>query len=260
MPFDGLVSFDAAPRAIVIAGSAYAPLDDAIAEIVSTLLNGVPERDRDLLHLDSASRSIGIDTTREFFNLLKTKSRSGQRIAIVKAAESMTASAANAILKSLEEPDDETIVILVTVRLHALPATIRSRCAVFRIPNSSVSDNPSWVHRYAQGSSSLLSVLEAETLQNLDESFGANSQTQMISAIHAGLAEIDALEIYLRAAFMDALSKTERSSELSAYLMRTHSLDQIEGRLLHVLEVLRQYRTQHLDRTQTGMRIASALC
>lgn len=259
MLFDNLGRFENAPRAIIIAGSLYTPFDDTISEVVSLLLDGVLDRDRDILYLDNTSRSIGIDATREFFSLLKTKSQSGRRIAIVKRAESMTVSAANAILKSLEEPDDETIILLTTVQLHALPATIRSRCAVYRIANRCVSDDSSWTHRYAHGNSGLVSVLEADPFSELDEAFCANGRARIINGIQAGLAEVDALEIYLRGAFMDALSMAEQPSGLATRLMRIRSLDQIEGRLLRVLTILRQHRTQHLDKTQTSIRIASVI-
>ena len=52
----------------------------------------------------------------------------GRRVVIVDAADEMNASAANALLKSLEEPPGNTIFLLVAHNPGAVLATIRSRC------------------------------------------------------------------------------------------------------------------------------------
>jgi DNA polymerase III subunit delta' len=50
------------------------------------------------------------------------------RVAVINPAETVSASAANAFLKCLEEPTERTIFILVTSKPNRLPATILSRC------------------------------------------------------------------------------------------------------------------------------------
>lgn len=52
----------------------------------------------------------------------------GLQLAIIEPAEAMNVSAANALLKTLEEPASDTIMILVADQPARLPATIRSRC------------------------------------------------------------------------------------------------------------------------------------
>jgi DNA polymerase III subunit delta' len=52
----------------------------------------------------------------------------GLQIVIVDPADRMNASAANALLKTLEEPSASTVIILVSDQPSRLPATIRSRC------------------------------------------------------------------------------------------------------------------------------------
>ena len=52
----------------------------------------------------------------------------GMQIALIDPADAMNASAANALLKTLEEPTPATVIILVADRPARLPATIRSRC------------------------------------------------------------------------------------------------------------------------------------
>jgi DNA polymerase-3 subunit delta' len=54
-----------------------------------------------------------------------------KRVFIFDPAEAMNESAANALLKTLEEPPDTSLLILITSKLHALLPTIRSRCQVY---------------------------------------------------------------------------------------------------------------------------------
>ena len=57
---------------------------------------------------------------------------SAWKVFIVDEAERMTAAAPQALLKTLEEPPDRTIVILILSQLRALPATVLSRCQIVR--------------------------------------------------------------------------------------------------------------------------------
>ncbi|OYT72178.1 MAG: DNA polymerase III subunit delta' [Chloracidobacterium sp. CP2_5A] len=55
-----------------------------------------------------------------------------RRVLIVERADAFNAAAANALLKTLEEPPAHAQIILVSARPDALPATIRSRCPMVR--------------------------------------------------------------------------------------------------------------------------------
>ena len=55
-------------------------------------------------------------------------------MAVVSPAESMTHSAANTLLKTLEEPPGESVFMLVSHHSAMLPATIRSRCQTVSFP------------------------------------------------------------------------------------------------------------------------------
>lgn len=56
----------------------------------------------------------------------------GPRVAIVDSADEMNGSAANALLKILEEPPPDAVLLLVAHRPAALLPTIRSRCRILR--------------------------------------------------------------------------------------------------------------------------------
>lgn len=75
------------------------------------------------------SRYIVVDQVRELLAQLELvpHGQSG-RVILIDPAEQMNAAAANALLKTLEEPAPRTIFILVTRAEERLPATVRSRC------------------------------------------------------------------------------------------------------------------------------------
>ncbi|WP_342599624.1 DNA polymerase III subunit delta' [Psychrobacillus sp. FSL H8-0483] len=58
----------------------------------------------------------------------KTSIEQGRKIYVIHHADQLNASAANTLLKFLEEPQGEVTAILLTDRMHALIPTIRSRC------------------------------------------------------------------------------------------------------------------------------------
>lgn len=54
------------------------------------------------------------------------------KIVLIDEADRLTIGAANALLKTLEEPPDHSFFVLITARPYALPATIQSRCQCLR--------------------------------------------------------------------------------------------------------------------------------
>ena len=79
-----------------------------------------------------ASPAIGIDRIREVTHRCTLKPLEGHRVVVVAEADQMTAEAANALLKLLEEPPGAMHFILITSRLHAMLPTILSRCQEIR--------------------------------------------------------------------------------------------------------------------------------
>jgi DNA polymerase-3 subunit delta' len=79
---------------------------------------------------DGKTRSeLTVDQMRALGRRLALSSQfGGLQIALVDPADAMNASAANALLKTLEEPASNTVIVLVADDPSRLPATIRSRC------------------------------------------------------------------------------------------------------------------------------------
>jgi DNA polymerase-3 subunit delta' len=74
-------------------------------------------------------KEISIQQIRELERDLNFRSFTGKRkIAIVDPATLMNSSAQNALLKTLEEPPQETLIILIAANAGALLPTLRSRC------------------------------------------------------------------------------------------------------------------------------------
>ncbi len=82
-----------------------------------------------------ASRDIRIDQVRLLERFVSVGGhRGGCKVVLVDPADALNAAAANALLKTLEEPSGATRFVLVTDRPDALPATVRSRCASLVLP------------------------------------------------------------------------------------------------------------------------------
>ncbi len=57
----------------------------------------------------------------------------GWRVIVIEPAEALNIASANALLKTLEEPGDNTVIILLANHYLKLPATIRSRLQHFAL-------------------------------------------------------------------------------------------------------------------------------
>lgn len=77
---------------------------------------------------------IGVEDVRRMKQVFSLSSADGGwRVAIVDCADEMTRSAANALLKLLEEPPEKVVILLISHRPSGLLPTIRSRCRTLRL-------------------------------------------------------------------------------------------------------------------------------
>ena len=81
------------------------------------------------VHPIEDSKEIRVDQIRELSaELTLTSHAGGRKVVIVSPAERLNRNAANALLKTLEEPSGSALLLLVTGEPSRLPATVRSRC------------------------------------------------------------------------------------------------------------------------------------
>lgn len=87
------------------------------------------------LQPEEGSKGIKVDQIRALTeDLGKTAQQGGYKVVVLEPAEGMNANAANALLKSLEEPAANTLLILVSHSANAVLPTIRSRCQMRFLP------------------------------------------------------------------------------------------------------------------------------
>lgn len=82
---------------------------------------------------EQAARQIKIEQIREIEHQIMYRPLIGERkICLIDDADRMTIGAANALLKTLEEPPAHSLFLVISSRPAALPPTIRSRCQALR--------------------------------------------------------------------------------------------------------------------------------
>ncbi|MDA0279943.1 MAG: DNA polymerase III subunit delta' [Proteobacteria bacterium] len=116
---------------------------------------------------EEGSKNIKIDQIRWLSEFVIRSSHSGgAKVVIIQSAHLLNANAANALLKTLEEPNDNTHVFLVSDHPGRLVATIRSRCQklAFQVPDAAIA--ASWLQTII-GEANVNSILEASDMRPL---------------------------------------------------------------------------------------------
>lgn len=97
-------------------------------------------------HRVQTDKQVGVDLIRIAIDKLLGKAQlSGNKVLVIEAAETMTESAANALLKTLEEPTDNTFILLVTDKPERLLPTILSRCEKVNLNPPNTIDCVNWL-------------------------------------------------------------------------------------------------------------------
>jgi len=110
---------------------------EVLAAELASLVNGTPGKDvfsakaREIFiaRPELKSRRISIHQIRELEHALQMRAANSRRkVAIIPDADRLGDAAANAFLKTLEEPPRDSLLLLLTALPEALPETILSRC------------------------------------------------------------------------------------------------------------------------------------
>lgn len=136
-------------HALLLQGARLETLDNACLTLSGQLLGAKdPARHPDFFALRPANkmRRIGVDPTRELIRQVQqTSNQGGRKVAVVYEADRFMPQAANAFLKTLEEPPADTTLFLLTTRPYDLLPTIRSRCLLLNFPaERDRVDDPDW--------------------------------------------------------------------------------------------------------------------
>lgn len=85
--------------------------------------------DNFLLQPEEADKAIVVDQVRRLVDFVsQTAQLGGRKVVLIEPVEAMNLNAANALLKSLEEPSGNTVMLLVSHQPSRLLPTLRSRC------------------------------------------------------------------------------------------------------------------------------------
>lgn len=123
-------------HAVLLAGPTGVGKGSVALEITAAVM----QTDASAIHADTLlhinTPTIGIDTVREVTQFLRLKSTRGKqinRVVIIEHAEHMTIEAGNALLKILEEPPADTIIMLTAASPSLLLPTIVSRLQIIDV-------------------------------------------------------------------------------------------------------------------------------
>ncbi|WP_185266532.1 DNA polymerase III subunit delta' [Halopseudomonas xiamenensis] len=191
--------------------------------------------DRLVVEPEEQGKAIRIDAVRRLADFMgQTAQQGGRKVIILHPAEAMNLNAANALLKSLEEPSAETYLLLVSDQPSRLLPTIRSRCRVQALPTPSYEQAMGWL---------------AEHLPQLD----AGQHAALL--LMAGGAPLRALALHE----MDAASLREQVVEgVKALLKNQQSASQLAERWPNLpLELLADW---FCDWTLDLLRLKTGAC
>lgn len=122
---------------------------------------------------EEEGKSISIDQVRALreFNALSSYG-GGHKVVLIEPADLMTMAAANALLKTLEEPAGKTLIMLITMRPSSLPATVRSRCQRLDFTVPARAAGAAWLQQHLeactpQDAATLLALAQGAPLRAL---------------------------------------------------------------------------------------------
>ncbi|MDH3577910.1 MAG: hypothetical protein OEO71_08840 [Gammaproteobacteria bacterium] len=153
------------PHAVLLAGPVGVGKRSAAVWIARQRLHMLPESalpshppappehpDLRWISVPEDKRAIGIEQVRELVAGLNLTSYAGAgKVAVIDPANAMTNNAANSLLKTLEEPPGDALLILIADRVGRLPATIFSRCQRIEFAPPGQADALAWLNRLRPG-------------------------------------------------------------------------------------------------------------
>ncbi len=149
----------------------------------------------DVLEVKTDKQSVGVDDIKSFKKEVSMTATQGKRrILIIDEAEKMTNAASNNLLKTIEEPEGNLMIILLADSAKQLLPTIQSRVQIFHLSNKSNEDeiaslvNAGFKNDQAQKA---LKVTDIKYLANID----GDKYQSLISGIMNWLKEVNKQKI-----------------------------------------------------------------
>ncbi len=113
------------------------------------LIRGGSHPDLFPIEPEESGKQIKVDEVRRLIDFIHLKSQYGRyKISVITPADAMNRSAANSLLKTLEEPPEQSLLILLSHRPNLLPITVRSRCQQIKFTPAYDEETLRWVDQY----------------------------------------------------------------------------------------------------------------
>ena len=211
-------------------------------------------------HVLESEKQLGVDKIREGIGKLSATSQLGRnKVLVIPAADSMTDSAANALLKTLEEPTDNTFLMLLTDKVQHLLPTILSRCEKAVLPLPPEDQSLAWLQQQGleEASPALLQAYGGAPLKLLT-AINAESEGLSFRAFNEGVDALmagSATALTLATKWQDsarqvvgwcqqrahhAYTASQRVEDYAAYAQATQSAKQLQHPGINKVVVLTQ--------------------
>ena len=160
-----------------------------------------------LLRASEESAQIRIEQVRDLAaDLALTSHAGGYKVGIIAPADALNRFAANALLKTLEEPAPRTLLVLVSTQPSRLPPTVVSRCQRLKLPAPTRSESLAWlaaVRGVAEWGAALEVLGEAPMLAATVEpaevaEIGADARRTLDALLNGGTDPVAAAERWAR--------------------------------------------------------------
>ena len=144
----------------------------------------------DIDWVTAARYSIGVDDVREqvIARLARTASYDRFKFLVIEPAERMTRAAANALLKSLEEPPPDNALFLLSHQPGRLPPTIRSRCQKYVLPEPPPEEGRAWLREQLEPEAAAAALAAADGRPLLALRMHRDGQVPLRAAFEEDLA------------------------------------------------------------------------
>ena len=129
------------PHAVLFVGPAGAGRRTMAEALLAAFFGAAPDKSPDFIRVGVLSdektgkekSGVSVDQIRDVVERFSLSSFSGKKAVFVEEAERLTVQAANALLKTLEEPRGDALLVLRAPSVESVPATVVSRCQVIRL-------------------------------------------------------------------------------------------------------------------------------
>lgn len=187
---------------------------------------------------EEPSKEITVDRIREVIDFLSISHTGWARIVLLDPADALNANAANALLKTLEEPPANAALMLLASQPARLLPTVRSRCEVLRIGRPEPEAMLAWLSSLPVTSAVAADWSIAQALAaSLYRPLLAMDLLQDPLAREAWKKDFDALTMILSGASVFVLAKQLMNCDLVSFLPRLQMLLISAQRYLHTATV-----------------------